>query len=82
MNPRPPVQLPHTKTRTLVTQFIAILFLVATFVSGCVIHRNGGYYGPYKRPVVVKPRVAVTVPAPVTFTFTKHHRHTVWDYYN
>jgi Ni/Co efflux regulator RcnB len=63
--------------------FIAALFLVVTLVSGCVIHRRGGYYGPYERPVLVKSRVAVTAPAPVvTFTFTDRHRHTVWDYYH
>lgn len=82
MNPRSP-RLPHTRTRILMVLFIATLFLVVTLVSGCVIHRRGGYYGPYERPVVVKPRVAVTAPAPVvTFTFTDRHRHTVWDYYH
>lgn len=82
MNPYPPL-LSHSKPRTQVILSITILFLVVTLVSGCVIHRRGGYYGPYERPVVVKPRVAVTAPSSVvTFTFTDRHRHTVWDYYH
>lgn len=82
MNLRPATPTPYIETRALIVQFIAILFLAAIFISGCVMHRNGGYYGPYERPVAFKSRVAVTAPAPITFTFTKHHRHTVREYYH
>ena len=76
------MQSPQMKTRTLITRFILILFLVAVFVSGCVINRNGRGYGPYSSRTTVQPRVKVAVPAPVTFTFTDHHRHTVQNYYH
>jgi len=75
-------QSSHAGTRARSASFTAILFLTALFASGCVMHRNGGYYSPYERPVVIKPRVAVTAPVPITFTFTKHHRHTVREYYH
>jgi len=61
--------------------FAAILFMIAVFASGCVIHDHGRR-GHHAGPVVVQPRVAVAVPAPVTFTFTDNHRHTVGNYYH
>lgn len=58
--------------------FAATLLGAALWVSGCVVHGHGR--GPGR--VVVQPRAAVQVsPAPVTFVFTDHHRHTVRSYY-
>ena len=83
MNPSLPVQSPYTRTRARMASFVAILFLAAVFASGCVIHDRGHHgRGHYAGPVVVQPRVAVSVPAPITFTFTDHHRHSVRDYYH
>jgi len=81
MKPSLPVQSLDTKTRALMAPFIAILFLAAVFASGCVIHDHGRG-GHYAGPVAIKPRVAVAVPAPITFTFTDHHRHSVRNYYH
>ena len=79
MNPSLPIQSPHTRTRR--APFIAALFLTAVFASGCVIHDHGRR-GHHAGPVVVQPRVAVAVPAPIVFTFTDHHRHSVRTYYH
>ncbi len=59
----------------------AALFVTAVFVSGCVVHGHGRGHG---RGVVVKPLVdvGISVPAPVTFVFTDHHRDAVHDYYS
>ncbi len=86
MNPSFPAQSPYTRTRALMAQLTAILFLAGVLASGCVIHDHGGghgqKYGHHKNSVKAKPHVVVTAPAPVTFVFTDHHRHTVRDYYH
>ncbi len=58
----------------------AALLVTAAFVSGCVVHSHGRGHG---RGVVVEPLVdvGISVPEPVTFVFTDHHRHAVHDYY-
>lgn len=69
---------------------ITILFLVAMFASGCVVHHRGHGPGHGRGAVVVAPHVDViapaptvhVAPAPVTFVFTDHHRHTVRSYYS
>jgi Ni/Co efflux regulator RcnB len=65
----------------------AILFLTAVLASGCVVHdRHGRAHitGPVvvQPQVVVEPPVAVVTPAPITFNFTDHHRHSVRNYYH
>ncbi len=69
-------------SRALTLQRAALWFLAAVFVSGCVVHGGHGRgHGQYKGPVTVRPHVDVCVPAPVTFVFTDHHRHSVRSYY-
>ncbi len=72
MKPKLPLQL--------TCKLAAFLFLAAVFVSGCVVHGHGRGHG---RGVVVEPLVdvGVSVPAPVTFVFSDHHRHAVGNYY-
>ena len=83
MNSRLPAQSSYKKTKTRKAPLIAILFLTALFASGCVIH-DRGHHGRshFLSPVVVQPSVAVAVPAPVVFTFSDHHRHSVRNYYH
>lgn len=78
MNPILAAQSLYTRTR--MAPFIAILFFAAIFASGCVIDRHGRVH--VASPVVVQPRVAVAVPAPVVFTFSDHHRHSARNYYH
>lgn len=80
MNPSHQTQSPFTRTRSLIAPFIGILFLAGVFASGCVIH-DGGHGRGHGRGIVIKPRAIVSVPAPITFVFTDHHRHSVRDYY-
>ena len=80
MNPSHQIQSPFPRTRSLIAPFIGMLFLAAVFASGCVIHDRGHGRG-HGRGIVIKPRAIVSVPAPVTFVFTDHHRHAVHDYY-
>lgn len=82
MDPTPSTQLPSKRHQSLKAYFIAILFLVGVFASGCVIHRHDRGHGPHSGPVVVKPRVTVTTPRRVVFTFNDRHRHIVHDYYH
>ena len=88
MNPSLPDQSHDTRTRTPRAPFIAVLFLAAVFASGCVIHDHGRGHGRHVGPVVVQshvvvePPVAVVAPAPIVFTFTNHHRHSVRTYYH
>jgi len=78
-----PAQSSYLWTRVRMAPFIAILFLIAVFASGCVIHDRGHRgRGHYSSPVVVQPHVDVAVPAPITFTFTDHHRHAAHNYYH
>ena len=78
-----PIQTFYTRTRIQMASFIAILFLTAVFASGCVIHDRGHRgRGHFLSPVVVQPSVAVAVPAPVVFTFSDHHRHSVRSYHH
>ena len=83
MNPSHQIQSPYMRTRSLIAPFTGMLFLAAVFASGCVIHDRGHGHGRgHVRGVVVQPRATVSVPAPVTFVFTDHHRHAVRDYYH
>jgi len=89
MYPSLPAQSSPTRTRARMASFVAVLFLTAVFASGCVIHDRGhhgrGHYGGpvvVQPHVVVEPPVTVVVPAPIVFTFTNHHRHSVRTYYH
>lgn len=82
-HPRFPMQLKSYRRLAPVSLLIAFLFLVAAFASGCVVHSRGHGPGHIRGPIVVDPHVDVSViPAPVTFVFTDHHRHTVRNYYS
>ena len=83
INPSLPAQSPRTRARARSASFIAILFLAALAASGCVIHDRGHHRSAHRSgSVVIQPRVAVTTPAPITFTFSKHHRHAAHNYYH
>jgi hypothetical protein len=82
MNKSFPIQPLCKEPVPLTTQFKAILFLVAVFASGCVVHSHGRGHGPHPGPVVVQPRVAIAKPVPVTVIFTDQHRHAVRKYYH
>jgi len=83
INPSLPAQSPRTRARARSASFIAILFLAALAASGCVIHDRGHHRSAHRSgSVVIQPRVAVTTPAPITFTFSNHHRHAAHNYYH
>lgn len=61
---------------------IAVLFLIAFATSGCIIHDRGHPRSVHRSgSVVIQPRSLVSVPAPINFTFTNHHRHLAHTYY-
>lgn len=63
--------------------FLAALFPAALIASGCVIHDGRHGRGHHSGAIVVQPLATVEVePAPVTFVFTDHHRHSVRSYYS
>ncbi|MDH5763662.1 MAG: hypothetical protein OEZ51_11815 [Nitrospinota bacterium] len=76
---------PLELTRARVIQLATILCLGAVFASGCVVHSHDRRHGHavYRGPAQVHSSAGIAVaPAPVTFVFTDHHRHTVGNYYH
>jgi Ni/Co efflux regulator RcnB len=51
--------------------FMLFIFLMSFVFQGCVIHRGHSRHSG-----------SVTAPAPITFTFTDHHRHVAHNYYH
>ncbi len=50
------------------------IFMMSFIFQGCVVHTDHRGHRRHTGPVAV--------PAPITFTFTDHHRHSVRSYYN
>lgn len=73
MKPKLPLQL--------TCKLAALLFLAAVFAAGCVVHGHGRGHARIVAPIKIQPHVDVSVPAPVVFVFTDHHRHSVRSYY-
>lgn len=69
---------------------LTALFPAALIASGCVIHDGRHGRGHRSSAIVVQPLATIQIepapirvaPAPVTFVFTDHHRHSVRNYYS